>query len=72
MEQRGARDLMRTRLRLVEKCVSAQNSIDRLLELGLSRRAITRLRAALGNFMAVLDRARPWANTDDISQASQQ
>jgi transposase len=30
-EQRGARDLMRTRLRLVEKCVSAQNSIDRLL-----------------------------------------
>jgi len=31
-EQRGARDLMRTRLRLVEKCVSAQNSIDRLLE----------------------------------------
>ncbi|MGH7547577.1 MAG: IS110 family transposase [Gemmatimonadales bacterium] len=31
-EQRGPRDLMRTRLRLVEKCVSAQNSIDRLLE----------------------------------------
>ncbi len=31
-EQRGSRDLMRTRLRLVEKCVSAQNSIDRLLE----------------------------------------
>jgi transposase len=30
--QRGARDLMRTRLRLVEKSVSAQNSIDRLLE----------------------------------------
>lgn len=30
--QRGSRDLMRTRLRLVEKCVSAQNSIDRLLE----------------------------------------
>jgi transposase len=30
--QRGPRDLMRTRLRLVEKCVSAQNSIDRLLE----------------------------------------
>jgi len=31
-EQRGPRDLMRTRLRLVEKCVSARNSIDRLLE----------------------------------------
>jgi len=31
-EQRGPRDLMRTRLRLVEKCVSAQNSIGRLLE----------------------------------------
>jgi transposase len=31
-EQRGPRDLMRARLRLVEKCVSAQNSIDRLLE----------------------------------------
>jgi len=31
-EQRGPRDLMRTRLHLVEKCVSAQNSIDRLLE----------------------------------------
>jgi transposase len=30
--RRGARDLMRTRLRLVEKSVSAQNSIDRLLE----------------------------------------
>ena len=30
--ERGPRDLMRTRLRLVEKCVSAQNSIDRLLE----------------------------------------
>jgi transposase len=30
--QRGPRDLMRSRLRLVEKCVSAQNSIDRLLE----------------------------------------
>jgi Transposase len=30
--QRGPRDLMRTRLRLVEKNVSAQNSIDRLLE----------------------------------------
>jgi transposase len=29
---RGPRDLMRTRLRLVEKCVSAQNSIDRLLQ----------------------------------------
>ena len=29
--QRGPRDLMRTRLRLVEKSVSAQNSIDRLL-----------------------------------------
>ena len=31
-ERRGARDLMRTRLRLVEKSVSAQNSIARLLE----------------------------------------
>ncbi len=31
-EQRGPRDLMRTRLRSVEKRVSAQNSIDRLLE----------------------------------------
>ena len=31
-EQRGPRDLMRSRLRLVEKRVSAQNSIDRLLE----------------------------------------
>jgi len=31
-EQRGLRDLMRTRLRLVDKCVSARNSIDRLLE----------------------------------------
>ena len=31
-EARGPRDLMRTRLRLVEKVVSAQNSIDRLLE----------------------------------------
>ncbi len=30
--QRGPRDLMRARLRLVEKRVSAQNSIDRLLE----------------------------------------
>lgn len=30
--QRGPRDLMRTRLRLVEKRVSAQNSIARLLE----------------------------------------
>ncbi|HEX9632422.1 MAG TPA: IS110 family transposase [Gemmatimonadales bacterium] len=30
--QRGPRDLMRTRLRLVEKVVSASNSIDRLLE----------------------------------------
>lgn len=30
-DQRGPRDLMRTRLRLVEKRVSAQNSIDRLL-----------------------------------------
>lgn len=30
--QRGPRDLMRTRLRLVEKSVSAQNSMDRLLE----------------------------------------
>jgi len=30
--QRGPRDLMRTRLRLVERCVGAQNSIDRLLE----------------------------------------
>src|SRR5260370_10015257 len=31
-DEGGPRDLMRTRLRLVEKCVSAQNSIDRLLE----------------------------------------
>jgi len=31
-EARGPRDLMRTRLRVVEKVVSAQNSIDRLLE----------------------------------------
>jgi transposase len=31
-DARGPRDLMRTRLRLVEKVVSAQNSIDRLLE----------------------------------------
>lgn len=31
-EARGPRDLMRTRLRLVQKVVSAQNSIDRLLE----------------------------------------
>lgn len=31
-DRRGPRDLMRTRLRLVEKCVSAQNSIERLLE----------------------------------------
>jgi hypothetical protein len=30
--QRAPRDLMRTRLRLVEKSVSAQNRIDRLLE----------------------------------------
>jgi hypothetical protein len=30
--QRGPRDLMRTRLRLVEKSASAQNSIERLLE----------------------------------------
>src|SRR5439155_24201823 len=30
--QRAPRDLMRTRLRLVAKAVSAQNSIDRLLE----------------------------------------
>jgi transposase len=30
--QRGPRDLMRSRLRLVEKCVSAQNSSDRLVE----------------------------------------
>jgi transposase len=30
--QRGPRDLMRMRLRLVEKCVSAQNSVARLLE----------------------------------------
>ncbi|MGH8245489.1 MAG: hypothetical protein ACREUU_03550 [Gammaproteobacteria bacterium] len=29
--QRGPRDLMRTRLRRVEKSVSVQNSIDRLL-----------------------------------------
>ena len=32
LAQRGPRDLMRTRLRLVEKSVSARNSIDRLLE----------------------------------------
>ena len=31
-EQRGPRDLMRTRLHLVEKCASAKNSIERLLE----------------------------------------
>lgn len=31
-EARAPRDLMRTRLRVVEKVVSAQNSIDRLLE----------------------------------------
>ena len=31
-EMRGARDLMRTRLRLVEKCTSCKNSIQRLLE----------------------------------------
>jgi transposase len=31
-DQRGPRDLMRARLRLVEKRVSAQNSVDRLLE----------------------------------------
>lgn len=31
-EMRGLRDLMRTRLRLVEKCVSCKNSIERLLE----------------------------------------
>lgn len=31
-DQRGPRDLMRTRLRLVEKCASAKNSIERLLE----------------------------------------
>ncbi|MBI2537575.1 MAG: transposase, partial [Gemmatimonadetes bacterium] len=31
-EARGPRDLMRTRLRVVEKVVSAQNRIDRLLE----------------------------------------
>ncbi len=30
--QRGPRDLMRARLRLVEKCASAKNSIERLLE----------------------------------------
>jgi transposase len=30
--QRGPRDLMRARLRLVANCVSAQNSVDRLLE----------------------------------------
>jgi transposase len=30
--QRGPRDLLRTRLRFVQKVVSAQNSIDRLLE----------------------------------------
>jgi len=31
-EMRGPRDLMRTRLRLVEKCASCRNSIERLLE----------------------------------------
>ena len=31
-EMRGPRDLMRTRLRLVEKCASCKNSIERLLE----------------------------------------
>lgn len=31
-EMRGRRDLMRTRLRLVEKCASCKNSIQRLLE----------------------------------------
>jgi len=31
-DQRGPRDLMRARLRLVEKRVSAQNSVERLLE----------------------------------------
>ena len=31
-QQRAPRDLMRTRLRLVEKCSSAKNSIERLLE----------------------------------------
>ncbi len=31
-QRRGPRDLMRTRLRLVEKCASAKNSIERLLE----------------------------------------
>jgi transposase len=31
-ERRAPRDLMRTRLRLVEKCSSAKNSIERLLE----------------------------------------
>ena len=31
-EMRGLRDLMRTRLRLVEKCASCKNSIQRLLE----------------------------------------
>jgi transposase len=31
-EMRGPRDLMRARLRLVEKCVSCKNSIERLLE----------------------------------------
>jgi transposase len=31
-QRRAPRDLMRTRLRLVEKCSSAKNSIERLLE----------------------------------------
>ena len=31
-QMRGPRDLMRARLRLVEKCVSCKNSIERLLE----------------------------------------
>jgi transposase len=31
-QRRGPRDLMRTRLRLVEKCTSAKNSIERLYE----------------------------------------
>jgi transposase len=31
-QRRGPRDLMRTRLRLVEKCTSAKNSIERLCE----------------------------------------
>jgi hypothetical protein len=31
-EMRGPRDLMRTRLRLVERCTSCKNSIERLLE----------------------------------------